>query len=466
MNFLRILSCSLLLFFGCQSFVARSPSGRADEGQGPQNKLQKDYFSGICTQGYSEEVNDEQQRIIDQTMSSREHRLWHYFWHATRNSWTELSPTQQKFFLKFDPRWQPVHLLEKPKNAPAADAKVYDPKVNGAGEDFLFMHHQMMSELFSNLASAGLRCISPWNELPNVNDPDWKIEGSEPPKDEKSFNKMQAWVAQFHSKDYLKGKKLSEVGYVLENSLHNNMHMRWATPEPPQGFGGRPEISVSSLKKGLKPFDDPRYNWLADPYSAHVNPVFWKLHGLVESVIFHWLEANDKKRIAMDCQGDSSCYTWKGQWMGAPPHSVSDIAKAQGPVTSKGFGKDENDTVARGAEQHHQHGEESDFSNQFSKALEQTVMEPEPPPPTRTPPKGVPRGTPQAPSKEVQAARLKDIDSAMKLLQKRAWMNRGQLSPKVLKKIDQLSARDQDDPAKFVELLEKSEEANQGRPKR
>jgi hypothetical protein len=41
-------------------------------------------------------------------------------------------------------------------------------------------------------------------------------------------------------------------------------------------------------------FDDPAYDWLADFYSSHVNPIFWKLHGWVDARIDDWMKANDK----------------------------------------------------------------------------------------------------------------------------------------------------------------------------
>jgi hypothetical protein len=65
-------------------------------------------------------------------------------------------------------------------------------------------------------------------------------------------------------------------------------------------------------------FDDPGYNWLADPYGAAVNPVFWKIHGYVDAVIDRWLSANGFENISKDCTGIEKCYQWKGMWTGMP----------------------------------------------------------------------------------------------------------------------------------------------------
>ena len=159
---------------------------------------------------------------------------------------------------------------------------------------------------------------------------------------------------------YLSKKSLGEIGYVLEVSLHNNMHMRWASDNPPVGFKNRPEITAESLKGGLKLYDDPKYNWLADPYSAHVNKVFWKLHGLVESVVFHWLSANQKTSIEENCGAKSDCYTWRGTWLGASPHPAA-----------KGSDHNHSDAPQLGTPKAMQpHAAPGSFEDAFSKAVE------------------------------------------------------------------------------------------------
>jgi hypothetical protein len=83
---------------------------------------------------------------------------------------------------------------------------------------------------------------------------------------------------------------LGALGNLLEFTIHNQMHMRWATVprDPVTGtVGGRPAFDVQVK------WDDPRYDWLGDFYSSHVNPVFWKLHGWVDDRIEDWFRAHE-----------------------------------------------------------------------------------------------------------------------------------------------------------------------------
>ena len=60
--------------------------------------------------------------------------------------------------------------------------------------------------------------------------------------------------------------------------------------------------------------DKIKYQCLADTYSAHVNPIFWKIHGWVEDRLEDWREANNLKRIP-----------WKYKWEGGPMSKISDL---------------------------------------------------------------------------------------------------------------------------------------------
>jgi hypothetical protein len=55
-------------------------------------------------------------------------------------------------------------------------------------------------------------------------------------------------------------------------------------------------------------WDDPRYDWLGDTYSSHVNSTFWRLHGWVDDRIEDWKKAN---QVTGEIQ-------WKGTWVGKP----------------------------------------------------------------------------------------------------------------------------------------------------
>jgi hypothetical protein len=94
--------------------------------------------------------------------------------------------------------------------------------------------------------------------------------------------------------------------------------MRWAEiPKPGDDFTPIADDSTPASLVTPSEFDDPKYNYLGNPFSAHVNPVFWKLHGWVDHVIVNWLQANNYSEISSHCEGKRSCYQWKSQWVGA-----------------------------------------------------------------------------------------------------------------------------------------------------
>jgi hypothetical protein len=415
-------------------------------------------FDPICTQGFSETVSPQQIKVIVETMANRDHRLWHYFWHATRNSWHDLKDEERAFFLSFDPRWMPPRLLGKPKGITPSSTSEFDPQKNNAGEDFLFMHHMMVKELFQSLSRNDLACISPWTQLPAKDDKLWPVPvgSTDAPKDDDSYSKMEVWRKKFQDPGYLKNKTLGQIGYTLESSLHNNMHMRWATDEPPAKLGERPDITVEFLKNGLQKYDDPKYNWLADPYSAHVNRVFWKLHGLVDLSIFAWLNSNGYSTIEVDCTGESDCYEWKGTWIGAPPHGTPTKGGMAGHSGHEhGDGRDNQDgRSGSGAK-----SPSKSFADAFGSAVDDFVNgtggsgAKGPPRDSDSPPTKSARPAPVKPAEK--ARRLKVIRSAMAKLNRNSPPKHGVLNSRLIK---DLSSPLYDDPAEFVHQIDKIEE--------
>jgi len=87
--------------------------------------------------------------------------------------------------------------------------------------------------------------------------------------------------------------------------------------------GGRPDNDVRTL------WDDPKYDYLGEFYSSHLNPVFWRLHGWIDNRIEDWFNAHEAahpgevKRIDLD----GTRWFAKGKWVqtdepwaGAPGH--------------------------------------------------------------------------------------------------------------------------------------------------
>jgi hypothetical protein len=142
-------------------------------------------------------------------------------------------------------------------------------------------------------------------------------------KSDEAFNTFLKWDQELQDRKWLSTISLSQLGYAVEFTIHNNLHMRYATERAPEGFdeanenGGAPFPFDGNFPKNWR-FDSPKYNWLADPYGAALNPVFWKIHGYVDHLIDVWLAANKKKydSISENCKGNKRCYEWKGTWVG------------------------------------------------------------------------------------------------------------------------------------------------------
>lgn len=262
-----------------------------------------------CT-NWVDKVTPEQQTVINNVMATREHRLHHALWHAVRGG---MSASDQKTLeAKFGDSWAKANPL-----CPTPQDNFLSSTYNPAGEDFLFMHHEMIGMLRTELIAANLPCISGWTHVPTPAEwalPDKVTSG---PKSPQTLRLLQTWDQKFRDPVWLKAHSLSQVGWALEYSVHNNLHMRYATDKAPKGFDqdGAP-INLDGSYPANWTYDDPKYNWLADPYGAAVNPTFWKIHGYVDSIVDAWLKANDFDTIATDCMGAARCYQWKGQWTG------------------------------------------------------------------------------------------------------------------------------------------------------
>ena len=108
------------------------------------------------------------------------------------------------------------------------------------------------------------------------------------------------------------------MGYLVEFSLHNSLHMRFANPAR-QGDDFSPLSAGVNSVAGLmadSPFDEANYNYLGNPFSSAVSPAFWKLHGFVDNLVVAWLHENGYATIKDECGLDRTCYTWRSQWVG------------------------------------------------------------------------------------------------------------------------------------------------------
>jgi hypothetical protein len=252
-------------------------------------------------------------------MASRDHRFLHMVWHGTRNSWTRLDKDQKEAVRKLG--WQPGGKEERP-SVSAKGNPIID---NGCGEDFLFMHRQMIDMVDEMSKKETGKPVPRWATIPApgpaVVEPNF---GSKPlvvpvsgnpdgyavpaawnsgnemmdrrlgslKADSFYWTRMRWWDRQFKDPQYLRTLTLGELGALLEYSVHNDMHMRWASmPQDPRTGepvpGGRPDNDVRTL------WDDPKYDYLGEFYSSHLNPVFWRLHGWIDDRIEEWFQAHE-----------------------------------------------------------------------------------------------------------------------------------------------------------------------------
>ena len=254
-------------------------------------------------------------------LSSKWHRLWHATWHTLRAQWPN--------FVDQATRDQITKLgwgVGRPprKSKDAGSGLILD---NGAGEDFLFMHRWMINMVREDYAGQGIAPPTPWKPIPSprsaqlVYSPATNSAGvvefkknlaasgnMVPPtgdwaKSQEYFSTvMHQWENQFTSAATLASLSLGALGNLLEFTIHNAMHNRWMTParDPDTGAviidpetggpGGRPTFDFSDK------WGSPKYDYLGEFYSSHVNPVFWRLHGWVDDRIDDWFNAQESAR--------------------------------------------------------------------------------------------------------------------------------------------------------------------------
>jgi hypothetical protein len=257
------------------------------------------------------------QEVID-TMASREHRLHHWLWHEVRNNWL-LYPDDVKQQIR-DLGWEPPRPALDERRRPILD--------NDAGEDFLYMHRQMLvdvSRILARVKDPGYPRVLVWTVPPASDDPQFPVpaawfdpSGNDAFDRRTSFESLQRvksdgfyvkrilpWHRMFTDPAYLRGISLGKLASLIEATIHASMHVRWSSP--PGGI--RPDPGPAEGHTIDERWDDPRYDYLGDTYSSHVHPVFWSLHGWVDDRIEDWKLAN----------GVYGADFWKGTWVGKMP---------------------------------------------------------------------------------------------------------------------------------------------------
>jgi hypothetical protein len=199
---------------------------------------------------------------------------------------------------------------------------------NDSGEDFLYMHRQMIAtvdRILARVSDPSYPRIVGWTSPPPPDDPEYPVPelpgmGLEEIKSPAYYlGTMAPQAARYATSAYLASVTLGQLGADLEFTIHNDMHMRWAAPS---AVGYRPRTPLTTPVDPQ--WDRAEYDYLGDTYSSHVNPIFWKLHGWVDDRIEDWRRVHNVDRIV-----------WKGTWEGplAHPHhgEIRLLADTEGP---------------------------------------------------------------------------------------------------------------------------------------
>jgi hypothetical protein len=240
---------------------------------------------------------------------------------------------------------------------------------SGAGEDFLYMHRMMIKRLTAYLRDRNLPMIPAWQTLPHPDDKQFTLgpKGHEPLPDHKSdeyyYTIERIWEKAYKmpvidsaaleelAQDLLEGRKktntaektkdleaalievgkllepkkdyhyrglksvtLGEYGHLLEMTLHNDLHTRYAFLGTASRPGNADPLDRSAWNKDWSyAFDNPNYDSLNDTFSSHVHPWFYRIHGWVDDRIGDWLKANGYQSIGTkdECaKVGEACYVW------------------------------------------------------------------------------------------------------------------------------------------------------------
>lgn len=238
-----------------------------------------------------------------------EHRLFHQLWHASRDQWHKL-PADKRNALR-GIGWQPgPRDNERDARGPRKDR-------NGSGIDFFFMHRHMLG------TARSLQDLPSWPRFPQPQPelerdrqgfaryfdnhdgfalpPTWTASGDEQYSQwvsdikaaETYHSNFQVWESQYRDPRYLAKLTLGQFGSEVELGLHDWLHMRWASvPRDPSN--GAPVPFARDPADFAARWYEPENDFLGDPFSSHVNPVFWHFHGWIDDRLEDWFRAHQR----------------------------------------------------------------------------------------------------------------------------------------------------------------------------
>ncbi|UVM31213.1 PvdJ/PvdD/PvdP-like protein [Pseudomonas sp. B21-019] len=240
---------------------------------------------------------------------SAEHRLFHQLWHASRDKWHKLSKDQQGALRGIG--WQPgPRGNERDARGPRKDR-------NGSGGDFFFMHRHMLG------TARSMQDLPSWSSFPMpqpelerdrqgfaryfdnhdgtalpptwlaAEDTEYTQWVSDIKTAETYHSNFQVWESRYRDPRYLSKLTLGQFGSEIELGLHDWLHMRWASvPRDPSN--GQPVPFARDPADFAARWYAPENDFLGDPFSSHVNPVFWHFHGWIDDRLEDWFRAHER----------------------------------------------------------------------------------------------------------------------------------------------------------------------------
>lgn len=201
--------------------------------------------------------------------------------------------------------------LEPPR--PSVDRNKNMIENNKSGEDFLFMHRQMIihvNNMLSEIQDPSYSKVEGWKTIPSPRDTDYPVPIWDTAPDIIKNRKTDAYYDNFivgWENDYTdpgmrSQSTLGQLGSKLEYTIHNAMHLRWAS-DP---IISRPPVLPTNADSIDSRWDSPSYDFLADTYSSRVNHIFWKLHGWIDDRIGDRMKAHKITEVPWSVQWDKN----------------------------------------------------------------------------------------------------------------------------------------------------------------
>lgn len=266
-------------------------------------------------------------------LARREYRMFHLLWHEIRRFWLQYPRSIQDKIRELG--WEPPRPARDENETPILD--------NNSGQDFFYMHRQLtlrVNRILTEVDDPHYPQVEGWVELPAPGDPDfpvpppWFDPGAHPLRNpyiariktdivfEKHF---RYWEKTFSDPVFLRSVSIGELGALVDFYLVDPVRRRWSA-----GPGAtRPELGPDQSETISTEWDDPRYDYLGDYYSMHVNPLYWQFFGWVGDRAEEWKVAN----------GVFGNDFWTGTWVGKMPEDPP-AAQASLPGASAGAATD------------------------------------------------------------------------------------------------------------------------------